>query len=722
MHFERANILWNIVGVLTHMGSLEKRTTDESIKSAAKSFQTATGVVGMLKEVLEAHPAAAANLDLTLDCLSLLTNMLYGASQECYFDLAVKGAKMPPDAISKVAFQVSIFFSKALSIAEGALKDSSVPRKWVSYCRLKQQIYAALAYYYAAQERQTSGAYGEQVSRLASAHRILEQCKKDRLDKYIPELTESLNAASVKVASAYALANKDNSTIYFEAVPAESKLPALTGHTMAKATPPEPARLVLNDDPFSKIVPFAVQKADSVYCERRGELLRAVAKQIEDHDVLARTTLADLGLPASLDSMDSTASFDTLQAKITTIQNEGGVSMLKDRSKLLDEIAENDLKLLHQSLAILDAEELEDKNARATHGSTAAGHGGWSRTPSHTLNAHLRQESHKFMANFEQARKSDEFIKSKFAAVANHITKLASLNRDTLMSELPQDAESVEKNALAHELRTRVQQVQHLAAARASLLTQMRQLATEDNILSKLLASTSRDKDQELFEKELSKFDALKEQVTATFATQSQLLRTITEQNATFLASRRVTPAMEQRQAILQTYEGAFQAYTDLKAHLREGAEFYTKFQDLLQKFYTKCSDFAVARKIELQDLVDELKAKLASTASSAQLPMSSPSPSAPAASPHTSNVQIAKPAPMVVNHPSSIYSVPGGYSSASPGPQAQQPTSPAFYYAAAPTQPTQQPTNPTGAYQLPPGFSAQPPPGYTSYQYHPGY
>lgn len=716
MHFERANILWNIVGVLTHLGSNEKRGNEDSIKLAAKYFQTATGVVGMLKEVLEAHPAAAGNLDLNLDNLSMLTNMLLGASQECYYDFSVKGGKMPADAISKLAFQVSVFFGKALSLAEGSLKDLSVPRKWISYCRLKQQMFTALAYYHLATERHAAAAYGEQVSRLTSAHRILETCKKERLDKYVPDLTEFLNASSAKVASAYALANKDNNTIYYDPVPPEAKLPQLAGHTMAKAILPDASRLTLMQDEFSKIVPFAIQKADSVYCERRGDLIRAQSKKVEENDGLARTILAELGLPASLDSMDSNASIDTLQAKITTIQNEGGVAMLKDRSKLLDEIADNDLSILHKALATLDAEELEDKNARAQYGNLAAAHGGWTRTPSHTLNAHLRQESHKFMANFEQARKSDEYIKSKFAAAAGHITKLMSLNRDALLRELPQDVEGAEKNALAQELRSRVQQLQHLATARAALLSQIRQLATEDNILTKLLAAPSRDKDLELFDKELAKFDPLIAQLNATYDTQTQLIATITEQNSAFLASRRVTSAMEQRQAILQTYESAFEAYLDLKGHLKEGAEFYSKFQDLLQKFETKCSDFAIARKVELADLVGELTSKVNSNPS--------PGPSAPSVSPHTSNVQIMKPvaAPQTSNHPSSIYSVPGGYGNVSPSPQQQKP--PQGYYFAVPANnqaAMQQP--PQGTYQLPPGFSAAPPgTAPHQYQYHPGY
>jgi len=737
MTFERANVLWNIVGVLTHLGAAEKRSTEDSIRAAAKYFQTASGVLAMLKSVLEAHPSAAANSDLSLDSLSFVANLISAQSQECYYDLALKGGKIPPDAISKLVFQAGAFYQKAHSLAEGALKDSYIPRKWTSYCKLKYYILTALAYYHLSIERLNAAEYGEQLSRLQSSHRILDMCKKEKLDKYIPELTDFLNTTSAKVATTYAAANKDNNTIYYSHVPSESKLPALTGHTMVKSVEPEAAKLVLADDSFAKIVPFEVQKADSLYCERRGDLIRSVAKRVDEEDGHSRTLLAELGLPASLDSLDSSSSVNTLQAKITTIQNEGGVAMLKERQALLDQIAEKDKALLLEALAALDAEELEDKNARSQYSAEASAVGGWARTPSHALNANLRQEAHKFMANFEQARKSDDFIKSKFAAVASHITKLASLNRESLLKELPMDTEGAEKNALATELRGRIAQLQHLTPARTALLTQLRQMAANDNIMNKLLSQPNRDADAALFDKELTKYDTLVAQINATFDTQVQLLQSITTQNAEFLASRRVTPAMEQRQVILQMYENAFQQYCDLKSHLREGTEFYTKFQDLLQKFLIKCTDHAFARKTELQDLIEDLnqrKSNAASAALAASMSASlnaSPAPSAPAASPHTSNVQISQPATVAVPmhypmqqqqqqsplaHPSSIFASPGaGYGSYSPQPSGQQ-AAPTMYYQAFPIQgqqqqqQQQQPQQTPKGFHLPPGFSYHPP------------
>lgn len=345
---------------------------------------------------------------------------------------------------------------------------------------------------------------------------------------------------------------------------------------------------------------------------------------------------------------------------------------------------------------MLDAEELEDKNSRSQYGSDA----GWSRTASTTLNAHLRQEAQKFMANFEQARKSDEYIKSKFAALAPHINKLALLTRDALVRELPMDAGDSPATAVAAELRQRVAQTTALSAARATLVSQLRTMAQNDNILGKLLAAPNRDGDLALFDAELNKFSGLTAQLEATFATQAQLLQAITEQNTEFLASRRVTPAMEQRQAILQTYEKAFQAYCELKDHLKEGAEFYSKFQDLLNKFKTKCGDFALARKTELQEMIEDAKQR--------KLAASAPAPqaSAPAPSPQTSNVMISRPTTGVTsNSPSSIYSSPYGYSAS---PQPQQGAAPVYggYYAVP---------SPAG---LPPGYTAVAlPPGYTFQQ-----
>ncbi len=48
-------------------------------------------------------------------------------------------------------------------------------------------------------------------------------------------------------------------------------------------------------------------------------------------------------------------------------------------------------------------------------------------------------------------------------------------------------------------------------------------------------------------------------------------------------------------------------SYTDVKAGLREGINFYTTLQEYLQKFKSKCSDFILARETEKNELLQQL-------------------------------------------------------------------------------------------------------------------
>jgi hypothetical protein len=59
---------------------------------------------------------------------------------------------------------------------------------------------------------------------------------------------------------------------------------------MAAATAVDDSKLALlpGSDPFQELVPFSVRKADSIYSERKAELLRETGKNLEEQDQIAK--------------------------------------------------------------------------------------------------------------------------------------------------------------------------------------------------------------------------------------------------------------------------------------------------------------------------------------------------------------------------------------------------------------------------------------------------
>mgnify|MGYP002481009864 CR=1 FL=1 len=92
------------------------------------------------------------------------------------------------------------------------------------------------------------------------------------------------------VTKAFSSAQKDNNTVYHEIVPSESKLAPLQGKSMVKSIELELSRLSLKQsgDPFEELVPFSVRKYESIYSERKAELIREMMKTIEEHGNVAK--------------------------------------------------------------------------------------------------------------------------------------------------------------------------------------------------------------------------------------------------------------------------------------------------------------------------------------------------------------------------------------------------------------------------------------------------
>jgi programmed cell death 6-interacting protein len=312
-----------------------------------------------------------------------------------------------------------------------------------------------------------------------------------------------------------------------------------------------------------------------------------------------------MGLPGSIEAAESPSGVPAaLLQKMSTVRIEGGVRMLNEQTELLDKVAGQDDSLLKDSVGILDSEEKEDTEMRAQFGNR------WNRTPSHALTAALRQEAQKFIGNLEHARKSDDFVRQKLRTNADAINKL-SWPAEKIVAELPSDNSSAGASPQSADsvatLKQLVGQMTALLQNRENLLQQLKDRVNKDDITPKLLQTTEAEQES-LFAKEIFKFNDTIEAIKATFPEQAQLIVKIQQANEAFVRLRQTNSQMEQRQNALQSYEQAFKMYGELKSHIKEGIQFYTKFQEIVAKFKVKCSDFAFARKTELSDLVTDLQ------------------------------------------------------------------------------------------------------------------
>jgi len=236
-----------------------------------------------------------------------------------------------------------------------------------------------------------------------------------------------------------------------------------------------------------------------------------------------------------------------------------------------------------------------------------------------------------------------------------------------------------------------------LVAAREGAKSDLQSLSNKDDIVTKLLNAPSLSHEQ-VFGEELRKYEALQGKLRDNYIKQDALLASLSAEHQKFVAARNADvaaqAARDQKEQALTKLANAFKAYNEVKAGLREGINFYTNLQELLQTYKSKCSDFVQARDLEKADLILQIQ-------NAANQPPSTPQ--------YQSSPQSQ------FQNPSQQYPGQNWPAGAPPAPYGSfQPTHPPYAAAGYPIPPPQY-NQPPPAYnqQPPPGYGQQPPPGY---------
>ena len=144
----------------------------------------------------------------------------------------------------------------------------------------------------------------------------------------------------------------------------------------------------------------------------------------------------------------------------------------------------------------LDAEEERDA-------SQAQGR----RTPSHTLNASLRQEAAKYTSNMEHARKSDALVKSRLEKAHAELLLLSGplSELEAALPAAPSASQGADATAVK-QLRELLGELDALLAQRQSVRQKLHAMADNDDITSKLVLGGDFER---VYTNELAKYDSL---------------------------------------------------------------------------------------------------------------------------------------------------------------------------------------------------------------------
>ncbi|CAN6310618.1 unnamed protein product [Urochloa humidicola] len=700
IHLEKAAVLFNLGAVYSQIALAADRSTDVGIRTACGAFQSAAGAFAWLKEcgvAAKAVAAGATTVDVTPECAGMLEKLMLAQAQECFFEKVIAGGK-PPALCSKVARQVGIFYEEAYAALSAAPLSQHFDRSWVSHVQLKAaQFYADACYRYSLDLHEKEE-IAEEIARLKIGMSALADAKKAARG-VAAQLLDSVNKLESNMKTNLERAMKENDRVYLMRVPAAGSLGALPAASLVKPTSLAEVLDASKERLFSSLVPDGSMKALSKYTEMVDDIIRTQAEKLQQASEITRVRLKEMDLPDSILSLEGNITLPLdLKEDVEAVQISGGPAALESELQQLRDLRRVNQELLVQTEELLQKEANEDAQFRTQFGSR------WTRPQSSTLTKNIQDRLNLFAANLKKAADSDSLIER---GVNENYPLMSILDKRPIESALPSISRPImsldgNEDAIVGALKQSLRQLEALGAQRAGLEDMLKEMKRKDDILPKLMAGVGSHDD--LFKKEIAKYDSICVEIADNIVAQEQLLLQIQAQNEQFAAVFNLEDYKASRERCYKQIAAAIAKYREIKKNINEGLNFYVTLQEAIGKIKQQCSDFIMTRNIQCREMIEDVQRKLAgfnfssSSHSSMQRNASvPPDQSSPSPPPHAQPPYAAPPGGD--SRP--------GYSQPEPRPAYSQPYPPS--YGAPPQQPPYGAPHP-GLYQQPPH---QPPPSH---------
>ncbi|KAK3837389.1 MAG: BRO1-like domain-containing protein [Linnemannia gamsii] len=627
MYYERACVCFNIGAMYSQLGNNENRNSAEGLKRAYSYFQNAAGSFQHLRDTIIPELRIAPTVDISTVALTVFVQLMLAQAQECFWQ---KGAldQIKDGLISKLAGKVADYYEAASEGATHSSMSSLFTISWTCHMQAKALHFNAVSQYRKSSECISQNKYGEEIARLQIAERLVNQGlgQRDLRDTVVNDL-KSLQKAIHKNLSR---AEKDNDIIYLEPIPAEASLVAIGRADMSKPTVipeisnPVPLmnehNMLLGVPLFSRLVPFAVHQAASVYTERKERIVKEdIGGKFDELTGVCYSQMQALNLPGALQAMEQPVGLPpSLLSHIDEIHAEGGVRGLHDMMETVRTLSRQNSAILDEIFEALQQEADEDEAMRQRF------QGRWNRPTSASLTVAFVEQGRKHRETLETARKSDLIVQNKLEALMTtwgRSLELLSSGRTEVERAVPNTttAPGSSDPEIVDDLKMLLEEVDQMIKARRIKLDEIKRIADEDDIgpalvsiTNKLTANSSAVKIEPahfeaLFQEQLKKYDGYKRLVKEETATQEDLMEAIQETNKAFVASRRSNAMVHQREKALQNLDAAFQKYKGILANFKEGTQFHRDFEKILVRLRDNCRDYFFARKMEAKDYLSEV-------------------------------------------------------------------------------------------------------------------
>ncbi|CAL5396664.1 unnamed protein product [Camellia sinensis] len=608
IHLEKASVLFNLGAVYSQIGLSFDRAEIEGRKQASHAFMASAGAFAFLRdnESMKASIGSSVTVDVSVECAGMLERLTLAQAQESVFENTIaKGSTH--GVCAKISRQVGIYYEEALAALNVAPLKEHFDKTWLSHIQLKAALFYAEACYRYSLELHEKDEIAEEITRLRSGINALTEAKKSSSKGAAQQLLDAINKLEGNLNRNLERAVKENDRVYLMRVPPASSLPPLPAFSLVKSTPMTELLDASKEKWFASLVPDSSAKALSRYTEMVDEIIRTQAEKLQQGSELARVRLKEMDLPDSILALEGNCTLPTtLKDDVEAVQISGGPTGMEAELQQLRDLRRVNQELLVQTEELLQKEATEDAQFRTQFGTR------WTRPQSNTLTKNLQDRLNRFAGNVKQAAESDARIER---SVRDNSALMSILDRHPIESTLPTLAKPImsldaNEDAILGALKLSLRQLETLGAQRAGLEDMLKEMKRKDDILPKLMASTGSYED--LFRKEIAKYDHICEEIAQNIEAQEQLLLQIQAQNDEFAAVFNLEDYKVSREKSYKQIEAAIAKYQEIKENINEGLKFYVTLQEAITNIKQQCSDFVMTRNIQCREMTEDVQRQMA--------------------------------------------------------------------------------------------------------------
>lgn len=627
LRFELANVLFNLAAMYSQLAMSSNRSTSDGLKAACNYFCLSAGVVSHIKTVIIPDMRTSPPEDMDAMTLESIEQLMLAQAQECFWQKAVKDG-LKDASIAKLAAKVSDFYSEA---GDWGIKSDSVSSEWIHHMNAKHHHFAAAAQYRAACDCLEKRKYGEEVARLRDSLACVNEALREA--RYVNKAVQNdLDGLKIRVQEDLKRAEKDNDMIYLIPVPSKAELKTLDRASMVTARVPKEvseSSSMLGDHGelgkplFSKLVPYSVHVAASLYVDKRDRLVNDnIIQELEGLTIRIHELLSSLNLPGSLQALEKPLGLPPgVASHAEEIRQQNGMHRLQAAAADTDKLKNADRATYQEGVDLLRSEAAEDEQTRRKFGTDR-----WNRVPSHEAVPKLYSQVTDIEGYLRQAGNSDKLVQKKMRENESLIRLLAGTDRD-LEDYVPSSRRATMTAKVEREvsnLRTALNDISRFENRRKRKIENLRAKAKADDVSSDLLREAARLEREypmqtleavqfeDFFDKRLQKYSADKAEISQEREEQEDLMSQLQQCNTSFATARRGDSSTKDREQALQHLENAYLAYKEIISNIDTGRKFYNDLAGIVTRFRDECRHFVYQRRAEAASLENDLSTAMA--------------------------------------------------------------------------------------------------------------